>query len=88
MPPEKHYRPFNLPDHLSFVSEPILKNILERCGFEVTRVVKYPYMNWTWKKFALTFAKFPLNPKQSPLPRYFRYRGYRTDMFMLARLRG
>jgi SAM-dependent methyltransferase len=49
--PEDHYRPFYLPDHLSFASERILVNILHRNKFKVERIKKYP---------------FPLNPQKYP----------------------
>ena len=35
-------RPFYLPDHLSFASESIIIRILERLGFEILSVKKYP----------------------------------------------
>jgi SAM-dependent methyltransferase len=39
---EDHCRPLYLPDHLSFVSEAILRQVLERCGFVIVSVNKYP----------------------------------------------
>jgi SAM-dependent methyltransferase len=41
---KNHYRPFDLPDHLSFASEKIVVDILERVGFEIVSVNKYPYL--------------------------------------------
>jgi len=40
-----HYRPFYLPDHVSFASEKIVTGILQRLGFEIISVTKYPYPN-------------------------------------------
>ncbi len=38
-----HYRPFYLPDHISFASEEIVTDILRRVGFEIVAVRKYPH---------------------------------------------
>ncbi|SNB46622.1 class I SAM-dependent methyltransferase [Geobacter sp. DSM 9736] len=40
-----HYRPFYLPDHLSFASEKIVTDILVRLGFKIISINKYPYPN-------------------------------------------
>ncbi|HEV2208400.1 MAG TPA: class I SAM-dependent methyltransferase [Verrucomicrobiae bacterium] len=42
LPPWRHPRPYSLPDHLSFASEPILRNVLEKIGLHVTAVVRRP----------------------------------------------
>jgi SAM-dependent methyltransferase len=42
LPAWRHPRPYWLPDHLSFASEPILRNILEKVGLSVTAVVRLP----------------------------------------------
>ena len=39
---DDHWRPFYLPDHLSFASKAIVCQVLERCGFDVVSVHKYP----------------------------------------------
>jgi len=39
---DEHYRPFYLPDHLSFPSEEIVRNILVSCGFRIMKVRKCP----------------------------------------------
>ncbi|MCE5212460.1 MAG: class I SAM-dependent methyltransferase [Deltaproteobacteria bacterium] len=39
---QDHYRPFYLPDHLSFASERIVVDILEKLGFEIVCIKKYP----------------------------------------------
>lgn len=39
-----HYRPFYVPDHLSFASEKIVTDILLRLGFEIIALKKYPFM--------------------------------------------
>ena len=47
---DDHYRPFFLPDHLSFASESIVTDILRRLEFEIISVHKYCYpntLNWS-----------------------------------------
>ena len=38
-----HYKPFFLPDHLSFANEQIVTSILQRTGYEVVVLKKYRY---------------------------------------------
>jgi SAM-dependent methyltransferase len=38
---EEHYRPFYLPDHLSFASEEIISNILNRFGLKIIGIKKF-----------------------------------------------
>lgn len=40
--PETMFRPMYLPDHLSFATEPIVTGLLERTGFRVVKVRRYP----------------------------------------------
>lgn len=42
LPAWRHPRPYSLPDHLSFASEPILRSVLEKAGLRVTAVVRRP----------------------------------------------
>ena len=39
----KHYKPFYLPDHLSFANEEIVTSILKRTGYEIVGLKKYRY---------------------------------------------
>jgi SAM-dependent methyltransferase len=41
LPRKDHHRPYMLPDHLSFVTEKIACEILDRIGFEIINVRKY-----------------------------------------------
>lgn len=47
MPSSVHHRPLYLPDHLSFASEAIIRNLLTRLGFEVIKVSKFPLLQPT-----------------------------------------
>lgn len=82
--PEDHYRPFFLPDHLSFASEQILRDILTRNGFEVISVLHYPVVY----RHVVSFAKELLKvvwPRQKSRLKYMFNNKYRTDMFIRAR---
>ena len=91
-----HYRPFNLPDHLSFASEKIVTGILMRLGFEIVSVNKYPYPNSpnlsvTPAGIAAEIIKAILPGYKSKLQEYFkiyndRKRWSKTDMYIRARL--
>jgi SAM-dependent methyltransferase len=48
LPSEKHFKPFYLPDHLSFASEKIVTELLRRCGFVIISVRKYPAFIFEW----------------------------------------
>jgi SAM-dependent methyltransferase len=85
---EDHYRPFYLPDHLSFASESIVVSILERSGFEVVNIKKYPYMKWNWISFFKEFAKIFWPNTKSQLGMFFKQKTYaNADMFIRARLK-
>jgi SAM-dependent methyltransferase len=85
--PDEHHRPFYLPDHLSFASEAIVVGILERIGFRVVGVRKYPFGGLGVKALVKEIAKTVLPHYQSGL-RNFRKRHLhaQTDMFIRARL--
>jgi SAM-dependent methyltransferase len=83
-----HYRPFYLPDHLSFASESIVVGILERVGFEILAVRKYPLLEAgpvTWVKEGLKV----IWPGKSSRLRYLLGNQHfsETDMYIRARLR-
>jgi len=82
-----HYRPFYLPDHLSFASEKIVVNILKRHGFEIIRIKKYPFhlVRFNFKKLVKEFIKLFLPSYKSELPLYLKWR--QSDMYLRARLR-
>ena len=43
LPAEDHYRPFYLPDHLSFASKKIVADLLRRQGFKIITIKRYPF---------------------------------------------
>jgi SAM-dependent methyltransferase len=82
-----HYRPFSLPDHLSFASERIVTGILKRLGFEIVVVKKYPFVPFSVAGVAKEVAKVFVPGYQSRLRYYLKWSMYaETDMFIRARL--
>lgn len=81
-----HYRPFFLPDHLSFASEKIVKEILERCGFKIISVRKYPLVKLDSVSVAKEFIKILWPNKRSYLKTFTGSAKYKTDMYIRARL--
>jgi SAM-dependent methyltransferase len=85
---EDHYRPFDLPDHLSFASESIVAGILERLDFEILSVNKYPFVRRDLASVAKEVVKIFLPQYRSRMRYYMKWRMYsQTDMFIRARLR-
>ena len=85
---KEHYRPFYLPDHLSFASEQIVLDIMKRLGFEILAVKKYPYVRLSPKGIAREIVKAIL-PRYDSRIRYFaNWKRYsQTDMFIRAKLK-
>jgi len=81
-----HYRPFYLPDHLSFASESIVLGILKRLDFDILSIRKYPYMGFNLNRIVKELIKAILPHYQSRL-KYYRRIYSQTDMFIRARLR-
>ncbi|UCH48191.1 MAG: class I SAM-dependent methyltransferase [Betaproteobacteria bacterium] len=80
-----HYRPFYLPDHLSFVSEEILAEMLEENGLEIIAVKKYPYLKPGDYSVIKEAIKLIL-PRYSSRLRYLILKKYsNTDMYIRAR---
>lgn len=85
---EEHYRPFSLPDHLSFASQAIVAGILERLGFEVLRIRKYPYVRLALGSLLKETLKALLPHFSSRLRYYMKWKKYSdTDMYIRARLK-
>jgi SAM-dependent methyltransferase len=85
---DDHYRPFDLPDHLSFASESIIVGILKRLEFEIISLKKYPYVRFDLQGIPKELIKAMLPHYKSRLRYYLHWRKYaQTDMFMRARLR-
>lgn len=84
---EEHYRPFSLPDHLSFASERIVTDILKRLGFEILRISKYPCLRFSPKAIVKEIVKVFLPQYQSRIRYYVKWKRYsQTDMFIRARI--
>ncbi len=93
---KEHYKPFLLPDHVSFASEEILTNILENTGFEVLSVKKYPYPLFSEKpkvtQIVKEIIKMVLPQYKSRLFQYLNYKYYKklyenTDMYIRAKVK-
>jgi SAM-dependent methyltransferase len=83
-----HYRPFSLPDHLSFASESIVVGILERLDFEILIITKYPFIRFDLQTIARELVKVVLPQYKSRLWYYLKGKKYsQTDMFIRARLK-
>jgi len=90
--PEDHYRPFLLPDHLSFGSEEIISGLLRRSGFEIVSANKYPALKLQFmkKRVMIEMVKLALPNKRSQIPTmisHYRARKHKTDMWIRARLK-
>ena len=84
---EDQFRPFYLPDHLSFASERIVTDILKRLGFEVLIVRKYAYPPFNLKVVAKELIKAVLPQYQSKIRYHTKWKDYsQTDMFVRARI--
>lgn len=80
-----HYRPFYLPDHLSFASREIVCGLLEEIGFEIVGVRKYQVYSRSPMRFLKEVVKWVLPNRQSSL--FYLFRDYPNDMFIRARLK-
>jgi 2-polyprenyl-3-methyl-5-hydroxy-6-metoxy-1,4-benzoquinol methylase len=78
--------PAGLPDHLTFVPQKVLEEILTKNGFEITQVEKFPSVPFTPKRMAMEFAKIFLPSRQSFFKHYFNGRlSAANSMFVMAR---
>ena len=78
-----HHRPFYLPDHLSFASEDIVVNILEKSGFEILDVKKYPKFKISTRVVKEIVKLFW--PKKKSTIRHL-LKTYGRDMYVRAKL--
>jgi len=86
-PADKHFRPFYLPDHLSFGSEKIVSDVLRQQGFEILNVQKYPFLKLDSMTLFKECAKLFLPGHPSKVRHYFHYSRYaKMDMFIRAKL--
>jgi SAM-dependent methyltransferase len=84
---EDHYRPFNLPSHLSFASQDIVVDILRKVGFEITKIRKYPVFEVDFVRLVKEAIKYFLPNRTSRIKYLLRRRLYVTDMYIRARLK-
>ena len=78
-------RPLLLPDHLSFVTEEILRGLLQRCGFEIVSIHKYPWIRFTPSTFVKEAVKLVIPGRVSQLREFGRV--VRSDMYVRCRRR-
>lgn len=83
----EHPRPFYLPDHLSFASEKIVSNILEKAGFDVLGTYKYPEVRETPLAIFREVLKALVPGKKSKLWRLIRRDMRYMDMYVHAKLK-
>ena len=76
-------RPLLLPDHLSFVTEEILRGLLQRCGFEIVSIHKYPWIRFTPLTLVKETVKLLLPSRRSQLREFGRV--VRSDMYVRCR---
>lgn len=83
-----HYRPFYLPDHLSFASEGIIIGIMKRLGFEILSINKYPFIRTDTISIAKEIVKVILPQYKSRLRYLLKWGMYSgTDIFVRGRLK-
>jgi len=81
------YRPFHLPDHLSFASQSILVEMLERIGFQILEIKKYPYVQLSLASFTKELVKLFLPRYDSRIKYFFNWKKYsETDIYIRAKL--
>ena len=83
LPADDHHRPFYLPDHLSFGSERILCEVLEKSGYELIEIRKYPFIKWSLDRLIKETAKVFL-PRWKTNLKYL-FKRYDIDMYIRAR---
>jgi SAM-dependent methyltransferase len=85
---KNHYHPFYLPDHLSFASESIVVEILNRLNFEIVNIKKYPFLRFGLRSIVKELVKAILPQYQSNIRYFLKWKMYsQTDMFIRARLK-
>ena len=81
-------RSFYLPDHLSFASESIIIRILERQGFEILSVKKYPFLKLNYINLTKEIIKIILPQYKSNIRCFAKWKLYsQSDMYIRARLK-
>jgi hypothetical protein len=78
-----HYKPFHLPDHLSFASEKIIRGIFLRNGYEFVSIKKTPLVKGGLIKLIKETIKYIIPNYESQLIKFVKYR--KTDIFLRFR---
>jgi SAM-dependent methyltransferase len=82
-------KPLCLPDHLSFATEAIIRDILERQGFEIISVHKYPNLSLSPLQLTKEIVKFILPQRDSYLGYYASWKKHsKSRIFVRARYLG
>jgi len=82
---KQHPRPFILPDHLSFASENIIRDLLGKLDFEILELKKYPFLLRNYVGFAKEATKLLLPQYISSVKYYFKPVP-QTNMYIRAKL--
>jgi 2-polyprenyl-3-methyl-5-hydroxy-6-metoxy-1,4-benzoquinol methylase len=85
LPLSDQFRPFGLPDHLSFASEAIVRQMLTTLGFQIVTVRKYSYLYRDPVSITKEVVKAFLPHRTSKLRFYLRG-SPQTNMVVRARL--
>lgn len=86
--PERILKPLCLPDHMSFASETILRNMLTDLGFEILSVHKYPNLEISIRGIGKEVVKLFLPKYNSYLKYYLDWKAHSTSrMYIRAVLR-
>lgn len=86
MSSETHPTPYYLPDHLSFASESIVTHVLEKAGFEIMEVQKYPEVREAPMAVVREALKLVVPGKHSRIVRVLKGELRPIDMYVHARL--
>lgn len=86
--PDQIFKPLNLPDHLSFASESILRNLLSNAGFRVLEVRKYPAFPTNLRSIIKDLAKILLwrTTTTAVVRKYLMSKKIPTDMYIRAKM--
>lgn len=87
-PPDRILKPLCLPDHMSFASETILRDMLEELGFEIVSVHKYPNLELSARGIAKEVVKLFLPKYNSYLKYYLDWKAHsQSRMYIRAVLK-
>lgn len=87
--PDTFFRPMYLPDHLSFATEQIVTGLLQRKGFRIIQIRKYPAFPpvGTFLRIGMHLAMGRISKVKVLARNYLVSRRLKTDMWIRAALR-